>query len=316
MRSILGITVADDLFARWAGWMAPAAQPFFVDDPDEWPAGVDVDGTLTPELRDTFRVWRIDDGRHMLWLDEPRFSQFDRQHRARLVRAQVKHRRGAVPTVRAWAAVLGPEATTRVRAQADGHRFVWWPSLLDGLDGRAAEVVARFVDDGTLAHSRHDEVSAATWRSAANPLPRAKALAGTFAEASDPNCFGAVLGAAGVEGAEDRQVRQEPFESWLSSACRPGGRDGEPGTVLVWRDRGVAAHAAVTLGDGWAFEKPAQCWYAPRVVLPVGQLIRANRAPGQRLQRYRLTPAKPSPAADRGGAGTPARPTAGGASTR
>lgn len=47
---------------------------------------------------------------------------------------------------------------------------------------------------------------------------------------------------------------REPFEAFLQERTRPGGDDYQPGTLLLWRSaNGQAQHAAVTLGDGWAF---------------------------------------------------------------
>ena len=41
-------------------------------------------------------------------------------------------------------------------------------------------------------------------------------------------------------------------------------------------------------GGGWAFEKPSQDWWRPRVVLAVGDLVRNKRSPGYRLQRHTI----------------------------
>ena len=78
---------------------------------------------------------------------------------------------------------------------------------------------------------------------------------------------------------------REPFQAWLDDATRPSGDDGEAGTVLLWHEDGALAHAAVTLGDGWAFHKPSQGWMSPWMVLTVRELINASRAPGLRLSR-------------------------------
>lgn len=87
----------------------------------------------------------------------------------------------------------------------------------------------------------------------------------------------------------DDWVQEEPFESWLAQATRPGGHDDLPGTVLVWRDgAGLPRHAAVTLGEEWALEKPSQEWSSPRTVLTASEVVRSARTPGLRLHRYRL----------------------------
>lgn len=280
----LGVEVGPGLAHRWASWLAPAVQPFFVSTPHDLPRLAHAKRhVLTPELRDTFKVWRMTSGGEVVWLDEHTFLSLGRPTRARLVREQVERRRGVVPTVRRWGALLdGP----RLRAQADGHRFVWWPSLVEA---HATAILTALVEEDGGRRSRHAEVPRSVWARAADRLPRARSLAGTFAPSSGPNCFGTVLAAAGEPDARDEWILEDRFVRWLRSRCQPGGRDDEAGTVLVWRDRHARpVHAAVTLGHGWAMEKPAQTWWTPRVVLDVAELIRANRTTGQRLERHRL----------------------------
>ena len=279
---VLDLEVSPDLLGRWATWLAPVWQPFFVEDSRHWPEGrAAAPGGMTAELRDTYKVWRLREHGEVVWLDEESFLAMDRGRRARLVREQERRRRGAVPSVRRWADLL-PEGL--LRAQADGHRFVWWPSLLAASPTRSLE---RYVADEADA-TRHRAVCAATWRSCAAALPGARELAGTFADGSGPNCFGTVLGAAGVDGAADEWVQQEAFDHWLTH-CAPGGTDDDVGTVLVWRDSaGRPVHAAVTIGHGFALEKAAQTWWTPRIVAPVDEVKRASRAPGQRLERHRI----------------------------
>lgn len=274
---------------RWPAWLAPPVQPFFVEDRRSWPPGTTPADPIPAELRDTYAAWRVDRSLEVLWLDEDAFHAMPRTQRAALVRAQVGHGRGAVPTVARWSDLID-DAT--VRAQADGRRFVWWPSLVDSAAGAIVDRVVRSSPDGRAPDappSRHTEVTSATWRRAEGVLPDARRLAGSFPTGSVTNCFGTVLAGAGVSGAEQESVEQAPFESWLAGACRPGGRDEDSGTVLVWRDReGLPVHAAVTIGDGWALEKASQEWWTPRAVRTVTDVIRTTRSPGQRLERHRL----------------------------
>lgn len=283
---ILGIDVPAELLDRWRSYLAPQWQPFFVASPGEWDAPEPPATTcLSDELRDTFKTWRMNGPSSVVWFDEPAFMALPRGARARLVREQVQRNRGAVPTVRRWQNTFD---ATALRAHADSHRFVWWPSLLHR---HAEAVLSDHVLDGQQP-SRHTEVKASTWRGCEGVLPRAREIAGTFPASSGPNCFATTLGAAGCGDAQD-WVQREPFEAFLTERCERGGVDGDAGTVLVWRDRdGQAVHSAVTLGDGWALEKPAQTWWTARVVLEVRQLIKANRWPGQRLERHRIVVAR------------------------
>jgi cell wall-associated NlpC family hydrolase len=109
-----------------------------------------------------------------------------------------------------------------------------------------------------------------------------------------PNCFGTVMAAAGTPGADSTWMQREPFESWLAESTVAGGRDDDPGTVLVWRDReGQVQHAAVTLGDGWALHKPSQGWMSPTKVLGVREVIFSARQRGHHLERRQVTQGAP-----------------------
>lgn len=176
---MLGVEVDDRLVRSWCEWLAPAVQPFFVDSARSWPeaaAGED----LSPELRDTYRAWRLESPYEVVWLDEPTFMGIARGRRRELVRCQVRRRRGAVPSVRGWSDLIAADS---LRAQADGHRFVWWPSLLRSA---ANDVLSRVLAEDT-ASSRHGEVPERTWRACERVLPFARAYAGTFPAGSGPN---------------------------------------------------------------------------------------------------------------------------------
>ena len=209
------------------------------------------------------------------------FRQLDPGLRAELTRHQVVAGRRLVPSL----ASVDPGQRAALRKDGDGHRFVWWP---DSLELCGDEQLGRFVADDLLP-SRHRQVSDRTWRDASRVLPRARSLAGRFATRSGPNCFGAVMGAAGVVGAEREWILREPFEEWLTDATRPGGSDEEAGTVLVWRDRqGAVQHAGVTMGDGWALHKPSQGWMTPTKVLTVQEVKRRSRRVSLGLSRRLL----------------------------
>ncbi|GAB3652375.1 hypothetical protein GCM10027596_01460 [Nocardioides korecus] len=249
---------------------------------------------LEPELRHTYGLYAAPGAQsRVVWLDEGAFLGLDVRDRTTLVRSRAPEgtrdpaSRALCPAVRTWAHELGRDRAERARAQADGHRFLWWPTLLAGHEGA---VLRTFVENDR-SPSRHDEVPDRVWDGAEALLPGARALAGTFPSRSGPNCFGTVMGAAGVVGAAADWVLQDPFEAWLARVARPARRvdDASPGTVLVWRaPDGVAQHAAVTLGGGWALHKPSQGWMSPVQVLTVAGCLAAGRFPGQRLRRHRL----------------------------
>lgn len=246
---MLGIAVDADTLDRWHGWLMPAEQPFLVPrDVADATGLADDRERLTLELTDSF--WLYDRrGRAVCWLT--------RKQALRLP-----------PVVR--------------RAQPAAHH---WPSPDYARD---IVTVVRVVENHRHP-DRHPEVAPATWERASAVLPSARLLAGSFPDRSGPNCLGTVMGAAGVAGAAQTWMQPGPFEEWLAAAARPGGRDHEAGTLLVWRDadQGVQ-HAAVTLGDGWALDKPSQGWMSPTRVLAVRDAIASARVRGHHLQRRTL----------------------------
>lgn len=237
---------------------------------------------MTAELEDTYRLWwGVERGSAVIWISEGQFDGLPKRTRAALVREQVSRRRGAVPTVRAWHDLLDG---ARLRSSADGHRFVWWPTMVSN---ETEQILSRVVSTRRLP-SRHSEVDDETWRRSEAVLPEAKRLAGTFPSGSNTNCFGSVMEAAGAASGNVYDD-VEPFEAWLGSECKPGGDTKQPGVVLVWRGRsGSPVHAAVTIGGGWGLEKPSKDWHSPFAVLAVKDIMRMSRHPGERVERHRI----------------------------
>ena len=283
MARVLGIDVGPRLLDAWRGWLAPDPQPFLVATPDAWHCD-DEGGVVTRELEDTYRLWwGVERASVLVWLSQEQFDGLPRATRSGLVREQVRRRRGAVQTVRTWQDLVDPAV---LRAQADGHRFVWWPSLLTA---DAEAILGRVVSDRRLP-SRHEEVTDEVWRGAEPVLPGARRLGGTFPAGSTANCFSTVLEAAeGPSAAASVLHDVAPFEAWLATACRRGGDPSQAGVVLVWRDRrGSPVHAAVTLGDGWGLEKPSRDWHSPYAVVTVADIMRMSRHPGERVERHTI----------------------------
>ena len=277
---VLEVDVSAGLLERWRGWFAPEVQPFRTTTlAGRLAAEVPTQRNHEPsdEVRDTFFLY----AGVPIWLTESEFVGLSIQVRRALL--------------------AGREATGRARQLSDSvvaqvgwartdSRIVWWPSLLHKVGD---EPLIFHVEEG-VAPSRHREVTDATWAAARRVLPGAARLAGTFPDASGPNCFGTVMAAAGVEGAETRWMVQEPFETWLAQRSTPmegTAQDHLPGVVLVWRDTtNLAVHAAVTVGGQYCLSKPSQAWCSPRLVWTVRETIDANRRRGQTLSRYLINP--------------------------
>lgn len=276
---VLNIPVAPGLADRWRDWLAPARQPFFLTAAQADALTLDTDPRadlkLSPEERDTFTVWNVDPAADLVaW---PTLGQWDALTpglRQMLLRIQRRHGRGNIPLGRHHADQL---------PGLPPSRFLWRRDQLTDA------VLARIIADHGQPCQR-ERVPEAVWEGSAGLLPHARSLAGTFPSGSAGNCFGAVMGAAGVPGAADEWMQREPFEVFLDDSTVPGGADDRPGTLLVWRSAdGLVQHAAITLGRSWALHKPSQSWMTPRVVLPVRALKMASRTPGWRLERRALT---------------------------
>ncbi|BCJ26506.1 hypothetical protein [Actinocatenispora sera] len=246
---VLGIDVDTTRLRQWRDWLMPDAQPYLV------PAG------------SAAGFGRTDEPNRLTPELRDTFELYDLSGRA-VVWLTRRQARELPPAVRG--------------AQPAAHR---WPSRDES---RTSARIVRYIEFGRRV-SRHRNVSEATWRAAAGTLPNARALAGRFPAHSGPNCFGAVMAAAGVDGAERLWMQREPFESWLAERTARGGRDHELGTVLVWRSPdGLVQHAAVTLGDGWALHKPSQGWMSPTKVLRVEDVKLSSRAVGRHLHRHHI----------------------------
>lgn len=204
-RQVLGIDLDDALITRWREWYAPERQAFRTDllDPEIAATVPHTELEPTEEWVDTFFIY----SGTWTWLDEAEF--------------------GALP------------APTRRAMQAVRRRVMYpkrlpvWRSKLD-----------RFGDGPLLAwvasgarSSRHHEVPDEVWRDAAQLLPEAQRMAGSFVRTgSGPNCFGAVMAAAGIAEAEHTRVVLAPFQAWLDEHTEPvrgPAHDQLPGTVLV-----------------------------------------------------------------------------------
>lgn len=253
MATVLGIRVTDAQTDRWRGWAMPAVHPFRVSAAEASSVrSVARSRRLSPEWRDTFELYDTGDDERIVWLD------------------------------RDGARLLSDET---IAAQPTTHR---WPTSSVGYDRtRAISFVKRAVHPVD-----HVPPSDAVWRRAAEVLPDARRLAARFPRGSGPNCFGLVMAAAGVAGAEGEWMQREPFEHFLRERTIPGGNDLLPGTVFVWRDGdGHVAHAGVTLGDDLYLHKASQGWMTPSIVLRVRDGIIAARTPGQHIERHTLVPA-------------------------
>lgn len=269
----LGIDVPPDLLARWREWFAPQLQPFNTSHLGEDAAGLGQPAEPTLSLRDTFHIYSDE---NWTWLEEPEFTALDLTTKRALLR-------GRAATGRLSQLPDGDHPVAQTSAV--DSRVVWWPDTLRRVGDQP---LLDYAESG-LPPSQHREVTPAIWSSGRHLLPKAADLAGRFPASSGPNCFGAVLAAAGAGSASD-WTQREPFEEWLAARTQPvrgTQRDHLPGVVLVWRNHdGLAEHAAVTIGDAYTLNKPSQGWFSPHLVWTVRETIAASRYKGAVLSRY------------------------------
>ena len=242
MKQVLNIPVSPAELERWRDHLAPASQPFFLTRADA--ERLDLPATprslleLSPEERDTYTTWAVSqEADQVTWLTPSQWAALTPATRRELLRRQVRLGRGNVP--------LGSQYADLLPGLAPG-RFLWQRGQL------SPEVLSRLVSREGIACQR-EHVPPAVWDAARTLLPGVRELAGTFPQGSAGNCFGTVMGAAGVAGAEHEWMQRDPFEAFLQERADRGGQDDQPGTLLVWRSERGAEHAAVTLGGGWAF---------------------------------------------------------------
>lgn len=259
--TVLGIPVTEEEVERWLGFYAPGRQPFRTRDlpaalVDSLPAAATSPTLHANELRDTFFVYG---GGAWVWLSEDEFDALP-------------------PEVRS---VLAGERAVRMRPKP----VPAWPS-----DPMVVAKLLRWVEAGVRT-SLHALVPEQLRRASEGPLPRAAELAGRFPAGSGPNCFAAVMAAAG-EPVEHEWVQLDQFQAWLDSHTTPAATDGDQqlGQVLVWHEDGELVHAAVTIGDGLLLQKPSQSWSSPFGVWTVQEVIHHWRVPGVRLSRRAIVP--------------------------
>ncbi|QFG69572.1 hypothetical protein [Ornithinimicrobium pratense] len=255
--SVLGIPVTGQQVERWLGYYCPGPQPFRTADltQDQTQRVPTVDAVeVTDELRDTFFMYG---GGPWTWLSENQHADLQ-------------------PGLRT---LLGAERRRRMHPKPAPA----WPS-----DPMISAKLVRWMEAGARP-SLHALARSELRRASAGPLPRAAELAGTFPARSGPNCFGAVMAAAG-QSVEDDWIQLDQFQTWLDAATTPDRtRAGdEGGQVLVWRQDGDLAHAAVTLPGGWSLHKQSQSWSNPIGVWTTDEIISSWRLLGVRLSRYQL----------------------------
>ncbi len=237
------------------------------------------------DLYDSYDLYRMDrKGLSVAFLTPDEFERLSAAVRQELMAFQARRGRGQIYASLPW-------ATDRDRFTLDGgpraalRHDVWWRLTMD--ERRAW--LLQFVNEGRescLSGTLREE----QWSRFG---PVARALAGTFAPTSGPNCFGLALAAAAPSVVLARSIaghwlHPEPFMRGLASRgytergdLSDDGSNLPPGAVITFvDDDGRPQHACFYLGDGLALNKDGQAWFIPRQIRPVGEVLENWRADG------------------------------------
>lgn len=278
---ILNCRIDNATLTAWKEHFAPTAQPFFVRrqfplpsrSGSRWLDSSAVREALSLSAHDTFATYEVaSDARHLLLLDEGAFEAMPPELRAGLLHGQLEVGRGGVYPMQDLTEHLTGSEIDQVSTATSGGLVVWWPDLFAALsEATQARLLAVFASD--YRPPCRAELSPRHWRQALRALPGILSRAGTFHPDSGPNCFGAIIEAFKGQHIQRRTERNE-FETWLRARVAKPGVTDELGTVLLWRDdHDALQHAAVSLGDGYAFHKEAQTWWSPWQVVRLTEVI-------------------------------------------
>ena len=297
---VLNCPVDGTVWQQWNAHFAPRAQPFFISD-DVLSGGVSE--LLASQLRwtqleftqarmplsvvDTFQLYGVGREAHwVVWLSEEVFAGLPKAEQRVLLEFQRRLGRGGVASLDAFGDLEPSDRTVLERAAVDG-RFVWWLSLWQKLTPEFRQrVLLSFIETDRLPCERH-RLSCEHWEEIRVRFPALRSLAGTFASESGANCFSTVLAALGASEVAEVWLHPEPFLRCLEAKAAATVDLDALGTVLVWRDADEKVHhTALCLGNGWAFHKEAQAWFAPRQVMALSEVRSRWDAPGVVVAGY------------------------------
>lgn len=279
---ILNCLIDNATLTAWKGHFAPTTQPFFArrkiplpsGSGSRWLDGGAVREALSLSAHDTFATYEVaGTARHLLLLDEGAFEALPPGLRTDLLQEQLEVGRGSVYQVQDLNDHLTRSEIDQVAAASQDGLVVWWPGLFTALsDAAQVRLLADFASEDRPP-CRRAELPAEQWRQIQQALPGIPSRAGTFHPDSGPNCLGAVIEAFTGQRITRRTERHE-FETWLRTRITGPSVTNELGTVLLWRDdHNALRHAAVSLGDGYAFHKEAQTWWSPWQVVRLTEVI-------------------------------------------
>jgi len=315
-RRIRGCSLSWDILHEWSHHFVYKRAPFYLraGDLTSLPAMIPLMSRaevasdcvdLPLDARDTYTTYNIDASAEWVsMLDSASLLALDPTVRAKLLRLQSRLGRGQIYPLHVYEEMTKGDPASRLaepftfateNARMVSLQYEVWCALRS--ETRVHWLMSYVSQDDSVCRSA--EISGVTWQAigqVCGPMPRR--LAGTFSARSGPNCFSTTLAAATLDVAVGDRVanlwlHQEPFLRGLAHlGFRAVGRiidvgDVAPRSVIVWNDAdGRAQHACFVAGEGWALNKDAQGWQAPRQLLPLADVVNAWTEPTLTMRLY------------------------------
>lgn len=261
---------------------------------------------LPLDARDAYAIYNVDSSAQWVsMLDSASLLALEPMVRAGLLRLQSRLGRGQIYPLHVYDDMTQGDPASRLAepfifATDNGHmvslQYEVWHALRP--ETRVHWLISYVGQDDSVCHS--SKLPEEVWHTigqVCGPMPRR--LAGTFSPRSGPNCFSTTLAAANpdvtVGGCiADLWLHQGPFFRGLANlGFRSFGSVSDMGTVasrsvIVWSDAaGQAQHACFVAVEGWALNKDAQGWQAPRQLLPLSDVVDAWTEPTLTIRLYR-----------------------------
>lgn len=315
-RRIRGCSLSSDILDEWSRHFVYKRAPFYfrATDPFSLPVVIPLMSRaeaasdwvdLPLDARDTYTVYNVDPSAEWVsMLDSASLLVLEPAVRAKLLHLQLTLGRGQIYPLQAHEEMTEGDPASRL---AEPFIFATENSGMMSLqyevwhafrpETRAHWLMSYVSQDDSICHS--SELAEGAWETieqACGPMPRR--LAGTFSPRSGPNCFSTTLAAATPDIAVGDRIaalwlHQGPFLRGLAHlGFREVGRISDvrgvaPRSVIVWNDaEGQAQHACFVPLEGWALNKDAQGWQAPRQLLPLLDVVNAWAEPTLTMRLY------------------------------
>jgi hypothetical protein len=266
-------------------------------DPSTAPAGL---GRWSPHWHDSYQSWAMAlEASHVVFLSAPELQLLPSELRQTLLQAQSQLNNGQVYDWGQFGPLIPdfllPQATPWCIETAKGRQIVLDTSLWQLLP--ASNQKAWLEKYLTGLHCRYWSLSTIERKRLGASV---SAVAGRFGEFG--NCFATVLAGLASNSQQAKSIAsifvpQSLFLRRLSElgfvetgpldAIEAGKLATLSDAVLVWRNNHGPQHAAYLVHDGFVLNKNSQCWYSPRQIVLLHELLAYWQEDGFELLLYR-----------------------------